>query len=78
MRFFRRRIVTPPVVHEVSVDPEAANRELSKAATLHQSAQVQADVADAVVTKLVQSRIRNGFAPAIEDSIMKRHLGGMA
>lgn len=76
--FFRRKPGVPPVVNEVRPDPSAASEDLSKASALHQSAKNQAAQADEVVFKLARSRVRNGFAPAIEESIMHKYLGGSA
>ena len=78
MRLFWRRPPLPPAVEAVTVDQEAAERDLSKVEAFQRSAQDQSAQADAVVSRLVESRIRNGFAPAIEESIMHKYLGGAA
>lgn len=74
MRLFRRKhqTHTEPVV---KVDP-AAQEELNKAVSFRLDAQVQAVQADEVVSKLSRSLLRNGFAPAIEESVIRKYMGG--
>lgn len=77
MRLFRRsKPQVPDIVHKVKPDPASAADDLSKAVSFRLDAQAQSDHADEAVNRLVQSRIRNGFAPAIEESIIRKYLGG--
>lgn len=73
MRFFKR----PPVPEvQVHVDPSASSADLDRAVKAKQDAERQAMAAQAAVAGLTRSRIRNGFAPAIEAGVLRKHLGG--
>lgn len=60
----------PPDV--VPVDPVPAARDQVEADQLHVQAERQAHVAAVVVHDLRKTNLRNGFAPAIEESIVRR------
>lgn len=77
MKLFRfRRPPVPPIVEESKVDPGDAVRDLAKAVYIHRDVRFMDGEAQDVVDRLVRSRVRNGFAPVIEASIVNRHLGG--
>jgi hypothetical protein len=60
------------------VDHALADAALMEAVHAHQQAQAQAQQAKNVVAELKQVNIRNGFAPAIVESVIRKHLGGAA
>lgn len=77
MKLFRfMRPPIPPIVEESKVDHDAAVRDLAKAVNTVRIIQGMDGEAQDVVDRLVRSRVRNGFAPVIESSIINRHLGG--
>lgn len=76
MRFFRRRKREYHPDSVVKVDHEEAVNDLTKAVSFRLDAQVQAVQADEAVGKLSRSLIRNGFAPAIEESVIRKYMGG--
>lgn len=77
MKLFRRnRPTVPSIVEESKVDRQDAMRDLARAALVTKAVQVQDGEAQDVVDRLVRSRVRNGFAPLIEASIINRHIGG--
>lgn len=80
MKWFHRALKpeVPAVVAKVKVDREAAEAAVVHAVTAHECAQRQAEAARAAAAGLARVRIRNGFAPAIEESIIRRYLGGTA
>lgn len=74
--FFRSRRAKPPEIHAPEpVDHSLATAAIENAVQAHKDAQVQATQAREVVADLRQVNIRNGFAPAIESTIIRR-LGG--
>lgn len=77
MKWFQRRLQAPvpPLVEEVKVDPLEATMDLARAMNSAREAQAQSAQAHEAVSRLTASRIRNGFAPVIEDSIIRRYLG---
>lgn len=77
MKWFRDRLRPPaPKVSAPPLDPLESAMDLAQAMNLRHDAKALDASASAVVGRLAESRIRNGFAPAIEASIIKRHLGG--
>jgi len=81
MKLFRKflRPPLPPIVQESreSLDPEATAADQVRVHVAVQEAEAQAVAVEEAVSKLTRSRIRNGFAPAIEANY-RRHLGGAA
>ena len=77
MNWFRRKTQppVPPAVVQATVDPLESTRDLAGSMNAHRDAQVQAAQAHEAVSRLKESRIRNGFAPVIEESIIRRYLG---
>lgn len=73
MKFFRRKPPMPAAAPEV--DPLESTMDLAQAINAHRDAQAQARAANEAVARLRASRIRNGFAPVIEESILRRYLG---
>lgn len=63
----------PPDVEPI--DPGPAARDQTVADTLHMLAEQQADIASTVVEDLRLTNIRNGFAPAIERTVVRRLQG---
>jgi uncharacterized protein with von Willebrand factor type A (vWA) domain len=57
------------------VDHSLADAAIQDAVQAHQAAQAQAAEARQVVAELRQVNLRNGFAPAIENSIIQRFKG---
>ena len=57
------------------VDPLESTMDLAQSIDAHRDAQLQAAQAAEAVARLRASRIRNGFAPVIEESIIRRYLG---
>lgn len=82
MKWLRRRkeIVYPPpvVIPDIEVDPVASAMDLAHGMNAQRDAEAQARQAAETVARLRASRIRNGFAPVIEESIIRRYLGGTA
>jgi hypothetical protein len=77
LRLFKfMRPPVPSIVEESRADREDAVRDLAKAALVTRAVEAQDAEAQDVVDRLVRSRVRNGFAPVIEASIINRHLGG--
>ena len=79
MRLFRfRRPPVPAIVEETraKLDPGESVRDLAKAVNAGLEATTLDGAAQGVVSNLARSRIRNGFAPVIESSIINRRLGG--
>jgi hypothetical protein len=78
MRLFRfRRPPVPAIVEETrKLDPGESVRDLAKAVNAAREATSLDGAAQGVVSSLARSRIRNGFAPVIESSIINRRLGG--
>jgi hypothetical protein len=74
--FFRNRRAKPAEIPAPDpVDHSLASAAIDSAVQAHKEAQVQATQAREVVADLRQVNIRNGFAPAIESTIIRR-LGG--
>lgn len=80
MKWFKWKAAPPipPIVEQVNVNQEESTMDLAHAMNASREARVQAVQAHEVVARLTASRIRNGFAPVIEESIIRRHLGGTA
>ena len=72
--WFKRR-KPPEIPAPEPVDHSLADRAIDNAVNAHREAQAQATQAREVVAELRQVNIRNGFAPAIESTIIRR-LGG--
>jgi hypothetical protein len=72
--WFRRKHASPPPAPE-PIDHTLAASFIKDAVQAHQAAQEQATQARQAVAELRQVNIRNGFAPAIESTIIQR-LGG--
>jgi hypothetical protein len=66
----------PPDVEPV--DPAPAARDQTEADELHKMAERQANIAAGVVEDLRLTNIRNGFAPAIERTVVRRIQGRSA
>jgi hypothetical protein len=79
VNWFKRKpasVYPPPVtILEANVDPLESAMDLALAINAHRDAQAQAAQAAQAVARLRASRLRNGFAPVIEDSIIRRYLG---
>jgi hypothetical protein len=73
MKWFKRSQPTAPRL--TTPDPEPLAKDLAEAAQMHVIAERQAHTAAIAVHDLRQVNIRNGFAPAIEASIIRK-LGG--
>ena len=73
MKFLHRKIAAP--AHVPEVNPLESAMDLAQAINAHRDAQAQAEQANEAVARLRASRIRNGFAPVIEESIIRRYLG---
>jgi len=73
MKFFKDRRPTPTV--QAKVDPGLLSRDLAETDKYLVNAERQAVTASIEVRKAREVNIRNGFAPAIEQSILRR-LGG--
>lgn len=82
MKWLRRKNtpVYPAPLHipEVEVDPLESAMDLAQGMNARRDAQAQAAQAAEAVARLKASRIRNGFAPVIEESIIRHYLGGAA
>lgn len=80
MNWFKRKRETvypaPVVIHEAHVDPMESAMDLAQGINARRDAQAQAAQALEVVARLKASRIRNGFAPVIEESILRRYMLG--
>jgi hypothetical protein len=66
----RLEVPEPP-----AVDHSLASAAIDHAIEAHQAAQAQATQAQRIVSELKRVNIRNGFAPAIEASVIRK-LGG--
>ena len=75
MRFLPKRSRRPLPPESEPVDHSLATAAIQDAVRAHTTAQAQATQAREVVAQLRQVNIRNGFAPAIESTIIRR-LGG--
>ena len=73
MKWLKRKQPVAPGLR--SPDPDDLARDLTEAAQLHVEAERQAHTAAIAVRDLRQVNLRNGFAPAIEASIVRK-LGG--
>lgn len=74
--WFRRKRSSPPVIPAPDpVDHSLADAAIESAVEAHAAAQMQATQAREVVAELRRVNLRNGFAPAIESTIIRR-LGG--
>lgn len=73
MKWFKR--AQPKAPNLTSPDPEPLARDLAEAAQMHVMAERQAHTAAVAANDLRQVNLRNGFAPAIEASIIRK-LGG--
>lgn len=62
----------PEVPARSSPDPDALARDLEETEKLHAEAQRQAHTAAVVSSDLRRVNLRNGFAPAIEDSVRRK------
>jgi hypothetical protein len=68
-----------PVPPEVElIDPSEAAADQTEADEMHKVASRQADIAAVVVEDLRLTNIRNGFAPAIERTVVRRMEGRSA
>ena len=79
MKWFRRKaeeFYPPPIeIVDVEVDQLGSTIDLARGMNARRDAELQAREARAAVASLRASRVRNGFAPVIEESIIRRHLG---
>ena len=73
--FQRRRTKRPELPTLEPVDHSLADAAIHHAVEAHQAAQAQAAEAREVVAELRQVNLRNGFAPAIEKSVLQRFQG---
>lgn len=73
MKWFKRSQPQAPQLNHP--DPEPLAKDLAEADQMHVIAERQAHTAAIAVRDLRQVNIRNGFAPAIEASIIRK-LGG--
>lgn len=69
------RAPLPDIVKDVKVDPLESTMDLARAMNTRRDAETQGAHAHEVVNRLAESRIRNGFAPVIEQTIIRRYLG---
>lgn len=71
MKFFRRN---KPQIQDrgAPVDPSLLAKDRAEADKLHVTAERQAFTAKIAVNELRQVNLRNGFAPAIEDSVRRK------
>ena len=67
--------VPPDVEH---IDPAEAALDQTEADKLHKMAERQADIASVIVEDLRLTNLRNGFAPAIERTVVRRIQGRSA
>jgi signal transduction histidine kinase len=76
MKLFQRHRTKRPKLPEMeTVDHSLATAAIDHAVEAHQAAQAQATEARQVVAELRQVNLRNGFAPAIEKSVLQRFQG---
>jgi signal transduction histidine kinase len=76
MGVFRRKRTRSPDLPELeAVDHSLATAAIDHAVEAHQAAQAQATEARQVVDELRRVNLRNGFAPAIEKSVLQRFQG---
>lgn len=73
--FPRQRTKNPGLPQLEAVDHSLADAAIHDAVKAHQAAQAQAVEARQVVDELRKVNFRNGFAPAIEKSILQRFQG---
>lgn len=71
-KFLARRLEVP---EPPTVDHSLASAAIDHAIEAHKAAQEQATQAQRVVAELRQVNLRNGFAPAIEQSVIQRFQG---
>lgn len=77
MNWFKRKTQPsiPPALGPAALDPLESTLDLARSMNAHRDAEAQAAQAHEAVSRLKESRIRNGFAPVIEESIIRRYLG---